>query len=165
MWETKSHSFSEFTFELKFAFRMVLLYHTWGAYILQQGKYISNFLVLFWMHYFVTNNQYWAFPYYILLFFSGQWNKNHNFLSVIEWVASALVYVLLLSKVDVRGHSQTMLTKICPFLTTYLPLHMCPVWHLWRNSFTVIRGKCAYRWHFQDHLSTSSCKRSLWTSH
>ena len=125
----------------------------------------SKLQILFWMHYFATNNQYWAFPYYILLFFSGQCNKNHNFLSVIEWVASALVYALLLSKVDVRGHSQTMLTKFCPFLTTYLPLHMCPVWHLWRNSFTVIRGKCAYRWHFQDHLSTSSCKRSLWTSH
>ena len=34
-----------------------------------------------------------------------------------------------------------------------------PCWHLWQNCY---RGKFVYCWHFQYHLSTLSCHRSLW---
>ena len=55
----------------------------------------------------------------------------------------------------VMGCLQTTLTIFCPLLTT------TPCWHLWRNSFWD-EGKSTYRWHFQYHLPTSSCHRSLW---
>ena len=44
--------------------------------------------------------------------------------------------------------------KILPVLTTYLQL---------TEFLYCYRGKSAYCWHFQYHLPTSSCKRSLWT--
>ena len=42
--------------------------------------------------------------------------------------------------------------------------------HLMQASWTELAsqtslGKFAYRWHFQYHLPTSSCQRSLWTPH
>ena len=53
------------------------------------------------------------------------------------------------------------------YVYTNLPKidHLPTLWlHLWRNFFTEIsKGKSASRWHFQYHLPTSSCQRSLWT--
>ena len=130
MWETKSHSFSEFTFELKFAFRMVLLYHTWGAYILQQGTYISNFLVLFWMHYFITNNQYWAFPYYILLLFFRLMQQKSQF-SFRDWVSGKCTSVCFVAFKSWRYRAFTnYVNLILQFLDPFF-LWVC--WFLGKN--------------------------------
>ena len=54
-----------------------------------------------------------------------------------SWRSYALNQGLLASAlIRIRRHSLTMLTRFWPFLTTYL---LTPDWHLWRNSFTVMR--------------------------
>ena len=57
----------------------------------------------------------------------------------------------------IRGHSQIMLPRFCPLLTTYS-------WPLWRNYFTVI-WENLYTVDISStyHLPTSSCQLSLWT--
>ena len=64
-----------------------------------------------------------------------------------------------------KGAFRNYVDKILPIIDHLVT----PCWHLWRNSFSEIRGnlhtvdiyiyKCQY---FQYHLPTLSCKRCLW---
>ena len=71
---------------------------------------------------------------------------------IISWPQGSWRQILSL------GHSLTTLTRVWPFLTTYLPrVYIC------EGISLLIWRKIGYHWHIQYHLPTSSCQRSFWT--
>ena len=72
---------------------------------------------------------------------------EHNDRGILAWVNDAKPNNFFGSSV-VRGHSQTTLTIFCLSLSTYHLVDICDRIPLY------IRGKSAYYWHFQYHLST-----------
>ena len=55
----------------------------------------------------------------------------------------------------IRGHSKTTWTRFWPFLTTYLPTYL---------NVDIFYPKRGQKEAFFDHLPTSPCPRSLWTT-
>ena len=118
----------------------------------------------------ITKNK-WLFI-LITLIIDRDYTENENRLYKSEPVVSIPLLELLLlwpqssqytSSEDllmcqsflIRGHSKTTWTRFWPFLTTYLPTYL---------DVDIFYPKRGQKEAFFDHLPTSSCPRSFWTT-